>query len=132
MSAETKSSEQNAAEADVESFHNDLGPFVVAADTTRMAMVFTDAKEVGNPIIFANDSFLSLCGYSRDQVLARRFDFLVAPDADPQALAQIEAAFAGVSERGFEVRCRRKDGALFWAAVLINPVLDRAGAIVEH
>jgi hypothetical protein len=55
-----KSAEQKAAEAEVESFRKDLGPFVVAAETTRMAMVFTDAKEPGHPIIFANDSFLSL------------------------------------------------------------------------
>jgi hypothetical protein len=38
-------------------FRKDLGPFVVAAETTRMAMVFTDAKEANHPLIFANDSF---------------------------------------------------------------------------
>ena len=56
----SKSEEQKAAEGEVESFQEDLGPFVVAAETTRMAMVFTDAKEPGHPIIFANDAFLSL------------------------------------------------------------------------
>ena len=40
-----KSEEQKDAEADVEGFHDDLGPFVVAAETTRMAMLFTDAKD---------------------------------------------------------------------------------------
>ena len=55
---EDKSGEQKAAEAEVESFRKDLGPFVVAAEMTRMAVVFTDVKEPGNPIIFANDSFL--------------------------------------------------------------------------
>ena len=44
-SAENKSKEQKAAESEVESFRKDLGPFVVAAETTRMAMVFADAKE---------------------------------------------------------------------------------------
>ena len=57
-----KSEEQNVAEAEVESFRKDLGPFVVAAETTRMPMLFTDAKVSGNPIIFANDSLLSLTG----------------------------------------------------------------------
>jgi hypothetical protein len=55
-----KSKEQQVAEADVEIHRKDLGPFVVAAETTRMAMAFTDAKEPDNPIVFANDSFLSL------------------------------------------------------------------------
>ena len=49
-------------QAIVQSFKNELGPFVVAADTTRMAMVFADTKQPGNPRIFANDSFLSLTG----------------------------------------------------------------------
>jgi hypothetical protein len=41
---ENKSKEQEVAEADVEDHRKDLGPFVVAAETTRMAMVFTDAR----------------------------------------------------------------------------------------
>ena len=55
-SEENISKEQQAAESEVESFRKDLGPFVVAAETTRMAMVFTDAKEADHPLIFANDS----------------------------------------------------------------------------
>ena len=61
-SEEDKSTEQKVAESEVESFRKDLGPFVVAAESTRMAMVFTDAKELNHPFIFANDSFLSLTG----------------------------------------------------------------------
>ena len=47
-----KSEEQKDAEAEVEGFRKNLGPFVVAAESTRMAMVFTDATESHNPIIF--------------------------------------------------------------------------------
>jgi PAS domain-containing protein len=70
-----KSDEQKDAEADVESFRKDLGPFVVAAETTRMAMLFTDATEPDNPIILANDSFLSLTGYDREEVLGKSLNF---------------------------------------------------------
>jgi PAS domain-containing protein len=70
-----KSKAQKAAEANVESFREDLGPFVVAAETTRMAMVFTDAKDPNHPIIFANDAFLSLTGYHREEVLGQSFNF---------------------------------------------------------
>jgi PAS domain S-box-containing protein len=127
-----KSEEQKDAEAEVESFRKDLGPFVVAAETTRMAMVFTDAKEPGHPIIFANDSFLSLIGYDRKEVLGHRFSFLMARGADPKALAQVEAAFEGSTDHGSEIRYRRKDGSMFWAAIFISPVLDESGAVVQH
>lgn len=127
-----KSEEQKVAEAEVDSFRRDLGPFVVAAETTRMAMVFTDAKEPGHPIIFANDSFLSLTGYDRKEVLGHGFSFLMARGADPKALAQVEVAFAGTTDHGSEIRYRRKDGSMFWAAIFISPVLDENGDTVQH
>ncbi len=80
-----KSEEQENAEAEVESFRKELGPFVVAAETTRMAMVFADAKVPGHPIIFANDSFLTLTGYAREEVLGQSFNFFMAHGADAEA-----------------------------------------------
>jgi PAS domain S-box-containing protein len=129
---ESKSRGQKSAESEVEGFRKDLGPFVVAAETTRMAMVFTDAKEPNHPLIFANDAFLSLIGYGRTEVLGQSFDFLMARAPDPAALAQVEAVFAGSSESDFEDRFRRKDGSIFWAAVFISPVRDKAGDVVQH
>jgi PAS domain-containing protein len=103
-----KSKEQKAAESEVDGFRKDLGPFVVAAETTRMAMVFTDAKEASRPLIFANDSFLFLTGYDREEVLGQSFDFLMARPTDPEALAKAEVAFAGKAESDFEISFRRK------------------------
>ena len=132
MSEIEKSEEQEAAEAEVESFREDLGPFVVAAETTRMAMVFTDAKEPDNPIIFANDAFLKLSGYPREEVLGQSFNFLMASGAEAKALAQIEAAFDESCDTDPEIQSRRKDGSEFWASIFINPVRDESGDVVQH
>jgi PAS domain S-box-containing protein len=88
-----KDSQQKAAEAEVKHFKEFLGPFVVAAETTRMPMLFTDAAKSDNPIIFANDAFLELTGYDRDEVLAQSFNFLLASGANQEAIRQIKAAF---------------------------------------
>jgi PAS domain S-box-containing protein len=127
-----KSAEQKSAEAEVQSFRKDLGPFVVAAETTRMAMVFTDAREPGHPIIFVNEAFLSLTGYHREEVLGHSFNFLMARGADRKALAQVEAAFDGSPDGGSEIRYRRKDGTMFWAALFISPVRDESDDVVQH
>ena len=127
-----KSQEQKGAEAEVASFQEDLGPFVIAAETTRMAMVFTNAKEPDHPIIFANDSFLALTGYDRNEVLGQSFNFLLASRDDPEALAQVEAAFGKGVESNLEIRCHRKDGSAFWAAAAIGPVPDKTGDVVQH
>jgi PAS domain S-box-containing protein len=92
-----------------------VGPFVVAAEETRMPMVFMDATEPDNPIVFANDSFLTLTEYSHDEVLGHSFNFMMAQGADAKALAAVEAAFDGHHEHSSEVRYRRKDGlCLAW------------------
>jgi PAS domain-containing protein len=74
-----KSSDQMDAEADVEDHRRELGPFVVAAETTRMAMAFSDATDSENPIVFANDSFLKLTGFDRAELLGKSFNSLLAP-----------------------------------------------------
>jgi PAS domain S-box-containing protein len=127
-----KSDQQKVAEAEVESFRKDLGPFVVAAETTRMAMVFTDATKPDNPIIFANDSFLSLTGYDREEVLGKSFNFLMAHGDDAKVLTRIKAEFEGSSSGGTEVLCCRKDGGEFWTGLFISPVRDEGGDIVQY
>jgi PAS domain S-box-containing protein len=127
-----KSAEQKIAESEVESFRKARGPFVVAAETTRMAMVFTDAKVPDNSIIFANESFLALTGYDREEVLGQSFNFLMARGADQVALAQIARAFDGGADGSAEINYRRKDGSVFCAALLISPVMDESGDVVEH
>lgn len=127
-----KSPEQQIAESEVDVFRRERGPFVVAAETTRMPMVFTDAREPDNPIIFANDAFLKLSGYTREEVLGHGFNFMMARGADGKSLEEIEAGFAGNCDGGTEISYRRKDGSVYCAAIFISPVFDKSGDIVEH
>lgn len=127
-----KSGTQKAAEADVEGFKEELGPFVVAAETTRMPMAFTNAKASGHPIIFANQAFLTLTGYEEHEVLGQGFNFLMERGADPGALAEIQTAFEGGRDLETQVRCRRKNGSVFWVTIFISPVRDEGGTVVQH
>jgi PAS domain S-box-containing protein len=131
-SEQNNTKEQKSAELEVESFRKNLGPFVVAAETTRMAMIFMDAEQGNHPLVFANESFLSLTGYDRKELLGQSFDFLMVRPADNVAVAQVEAAFADSSESGFEIRFRRKDGRVFWGTVFVSPVRNKTGDIVQH
>jgi PAS domain S-box-containing protein len=132
LEIKNKSEEQEVAEADVEDHRKDLGPFVVAAETTRMPMVFTDAKEASNPVVFANDSFLSLTGFDRAEILGQSFNSLLARGSRADAIAQLTAAFKGHLDTDPEVHYRRKDGTEFWASVFVSPVRDKNGEVVQH
>ena len=126
------SGEQQTAEADVEGFKEELGPFVVAAETTRMPMMFTDAKAPGHPIIFVNQAFLDLTGYDEHEVLGQDFDFLIGQGTDPDELMEIQTAFRGGRDLEPQVRYRRKRGGMIWVRVLISEVRDAAGDVVQH
>jgi len=127
-----KSGEQKAAEARVDAFRKSLGPFVVAAEKTRMPMIFTDAKDPANPIVFANDAFLKLTGYDRKEVLGQDFNDLLARGVEAETLAQVKAAFDGTSVDDPIIHYRRKDSSEFWASMYISPVCDQAGAILQY
>lgn len=73
-----KSEEQKRGEAEVDSVRRDLGPFVAAAISTRMAMVSANAREPDDPIIFADAGFPSLTGHERAEVVGHPFKFLMA------------------------------------------------------
>lgn len=133
MAAETgKAEQQQVAEADVDSFRRHLGPFVVAAETTRMPMVFTNAKETENPVVFANNAFLTLSGFTREEILGEDFSALMERGTGPKELQQVKAAFAGQDISDPEIKYRRKDGSEFWASLMISPVTDENGRLVQH
>jgi two-component system sensor kinase FixL len=127
----THDAKQKVAEREVERFKAALGPFVVAAEATRMPIIFTNAKEDGNPIIFVNDSFDALFGYAREEAIGRDVASLMAKPDDPDARAPVLAGLKG-DAASLDVECRRKDGSSFPAAVHISPVLDESGEVVQH
>lgn len=126
-----KSETQIEGEATVNTFRQDLGPFVVAAEKTRMPMVFTD-EEPGHPVIFANDAFLALTGYTREEVLARSFQSLLAVGVGAETMPIVEAAFRGECDSEPEIHYKRKDGSEFWASVFVSPVCDQSGTVVQQ
>jgi PAS domain S-box-containing protein len=127
-----KSEAQKSAEAEVGVFQRGLGPFVVAGELTRMPIVFTNARDPACPIIFANDSLLSLTGHHRAELLGESLYSLFAEDADSSAVSAVRRGVQRGSGVDCEIKCRRKDGSSFWAALFVNPVSDGQGKIIQH
>ena len=127
-----KFGQQKSAEAEVDRFREALGPFVTAADTTRMPMMFTDAKASGHPIIYVNQAFLTLTGYAEHEVMGQGFDFLMQRGTDPEMLREIQASFEGARDLEPLVRYRCKDGRMVWLLVFITPVRNKDGDVEQH
>ena len=104
-------------------------PFVAAVRATRMPMIITDPRQDDNPVVFANDAFCRLSGYTRAEILGRNCRFLQGPETDPATVARIREAVATVHPIEIDIRNRRKNGALFWNRLLLAPVFDEGGKL---
>lgn len=126
------SSDATTDEAQIEAFRNRLGPFVVAAEKTRMPMVFTAAAGLRNKIVFINGAFLELTRFQKEVVLGTDFLALMTKGTDQAAQAEVVAALEGTAEVEPVICYQRGDGTSFWASLFITPVWDEAGNVAQH
>jgi len=97
-----------------------------------MPMVVTDPSIDGNPIVYVNQSFIDLFGYTREEVLGQNDFFLTAPDAGPEAERLIRAAMQADEPLTLEVSLRANDGREIWTAQFVSPVHDEQGRVIQH
>jgi len=106
-----------------------IDPFPAAVRATRMPMVITNPRLPDHPIVFVNDSFCRLTGYSREEIVGRNCRFLQGPDTDPADVIRLREAIAAPRSIEIDIRNYRKDGTSFWNRLLMAPVYDARGAL---
>lgn len=126
-----KSHDQEQAEQKVQMNGARGGPFVVAVETTLMAMLIADPTLPDTPIVFANDSFLRMSGYEREEVLGKSYHFLSGPDTDPGVARDIDMALRAGDAIVREAQLYRKDGKHLWVLQHVAPVFED-GRIRQH
>ena len=103
-----------------------------AIASTRMPMVVTDPHAPDNPIVFVNEAFGTMTGYTVDETLGRNCRFLQGRDTDPLAVDAIRQAVRARSEISVEILNYRRDGSAFWNALFVSPVFDRQGVLIYY
>ena len=99
---------------------------------TRMAMAVSDPRQDDNPLVFVNEAFCRLTGYSREEAEGRNCRFLQGPDTDPDRVAEIGRAIANNDVIVTEIKNYRKDGTPFWNALHVGPIYDEDGQVLYH
>ncbi|RZI56912.1 MAG: PAS domain-containing protein [Rubrivivax sp.] len=106
--------------------------FFAAVQATRMPMVVADPRQPDVPLVFANQAFLEMTGYSPDEVLGRNCRFLQGPETDRSTVALIGEAVRSERELTVELLNYRKDGSTFWNALFLTPVRDEQGQLLYY
>lgn len=105
-------------------------PFAAAFKATRMPMIVTDPNQQDNPIIFCNEAFERLTGYSNEELVGFNCRLMQGPETDPDTVTSIREAVADGRDVAVDILNYRKDGNTFWNALFISPVRDDDGRIV--
>jgi PAS domain S-box-containing protein len=103
-----------------------------AFERTRMPMVVTDPRQPDNPIVLANEAFLSFSGYTAQEVIGRNCRFLQGPATSPSAIAQLRAGLADQRDINVELLNYRKDGSVVWVQLHISPIRDDSGEVAYY
>ena len=109
---------------------NGSDPFASAVRATRMPMIITDPRLPDNPIVFVNDAFGKLTGYSRDEIMGRNCRFLQGHGTDMNDVDRIRDAIAAREAIELDLLNYKKDGAHFWNRLLVSPVFDDDGNLL--
>ena len=74
--------------------------------------MIANAQIEANPIIFCNDGFCELSGYSRADVMQKMCicDFMHGPLTSSMAMLQIKEALQGSEEKQVEILYYKKEG----------------------
>lgn len=104
-----------------------------ALASSSCGVVITDMLQPGQPILYVNDAFEKITGYSAGEVLGRNCSLLQGTEREFQdGLEQIREAIA--AGRGCKVVIRnfRKDGQAFWNELQLSPLYDEHGRVTHY
>lgn len=104
-------------------------PFAAAVRATRMPMLVTDPHQDDNPLVFVNEAFQTLTGYSRAECIGRNCRFLQGKDTNPDTVDTLRQAVAQGADASVDILNYRKDGTPFWNALYISPVRNADGEV---
>ncbi len=94
------------------------------------AVLITEAEpfdEPGPRILYVNEAFTDMTGYSMEEVLGKTPRILQGPKTQRVALDQIRAALTAWQPVRVEVLNYHKDGSEIWVDLSIAPVADKTG-----
>lgn len=101
-------------------------------DALYQGIVVTDARAPDSPIVYANDAFLRLTGYRRDEVVGRNCRFLQGRGTDARVLDDLRAALTDDQPFFGQLLNYRRDGSPFWNVLSIVPLHDEDGVTSHH
>lgn len=104
---------------------------ISSIQNSQQCFVITDPSLHDNPIVYASDDFLTLTGYSQEDVLGRNCRFLQGTETSQEKLGLIRKAVAAGEDVSVTFANYTSDGTPFWNNLFIAALRDADNNIVN-
>ena len=102
-----------------------------ALESTAEGVVISDCTQPDMPVIYVNNAFTEITGYTYDEVVGKNCRFLQGKEANSAAAQEIRKAISAQQPCKVEILNYRKDGTTFWNRLSITPVRDKDGQVTH-
>lgn len=111
-----------------------LIPQVLAAilDECVNGITLADPDLEDMPVVYANQAFERLTGYSQEEIIGRNCRFLQGNEQDQPERLQIAQAIKNKQAIEVTLRNYKKDGSLFFNHLKIIPLFDRKQQLLYY
>jgi len=101
----------------------------VITNTTESVIILepVPSDEPGRKILYANDAFTAMTGYTRAEIQGKLIHFLNGPETDQKEIERLSIAMENWDACTAEFINYKKDGTPFWISTSLVPVMDEKG-----
>ncbi|MGO4530927.1 ATP-binding protein [Paenibacillus sp. 2TAF8] len=93
----------------------------------KSSVTVVDATSPELPLMYVNEHFTRLTGYTHDESIGRNCRFLQGTDTDPETVSRIREAIATQQSIKVEILNYTKSGQKFWNELNIDPIFNESG-----
>lgn len=104
---------------------------IQSIQNSQQCFIITDPSLHDNPIVYASDDFLSLTGYTQEEVLGRNCRFLQGTETDPSKVAAIRKAVEVGEDCNVTLVNYTSEGVPFWNSLFVAALRDAEDNIVN-
>eukprot|EP00571_Detonula_confervacea_P003193 CAMPEP_0172319714 /NCGR_PEP_ID=MMETSP1058-20130122/38497_1 /TAXON_ID=83371 /ORGANISM="Detonula confervacea, Strain CCMP 353" /LENGTH=469 /DNA_ID=CAMNT_0013034827 /DNA_START=277 /DNA_END=1686 /DNA_ORIENTATION=+ len=104
---------------------------IQSIQNSQQCFIITDPSLHDNPIVYASNDFLTLTGYSQEEVLGRNCRFLQGTETCPTKVEEIRKAVSVGEDVNVTFVNYTSDGEPFWNSLFIAALRDADNNIVN-
>lgn len=108
------------------------GLLIKATNTANEGITISAMDQPDRPLIFINDGFERLTGYSKDDVIGKNCRFLQGDQTDTAPVDELRRAIRNGERTTVELLNYKKDGTPFWNRLSITPLKDKNGVTTHY